>query len=108
MADNKRDYTAENIQVLKGLDAVKRRPGMFIGSIDSRGLHHLLWEVTDNSEDEFLSGFCTKIKVILHKNNSVTVIDNGRGIPTQEHPTEKKSGVEVALTILHSCRQIYN
>ena len=102
MADNKRDYTAENIQVLKGLDAVKRRPGMFIGSIDSRGLHHLLWEVTDNSEDEFLSGFCTKIKVILHKNNSVTVIDNGRGIPTQEHPTEKKSGVEVALTILHA------
>ncbi len=102
MPEKKQEYTAESIQVLSGLEAVRKRSAMYIGSIDSRGLHHLLWEIVDNSEDEYLGGFCTKIKVILHKDNSVTVIDNGRGIPTGIHPTEKKSGVEVALTILHA------
>ncbi len=96
------DYSAASIRVLKGLEACRLRPAMYIGSTDLRGLHHLVFEIIDNSIDEHLAGFCNKIKILFHLNNSVTVIDNGRGIPTDIHPTEKKSGVEIALTVLHA------
>ncbi|MGH7753324.1 MAG: DNA topoisomerase (ATP-hydrolyzing) subunit B [Gemmatimonadales bacterium] len=95
-------YQADSIQVLKGLEAVRRRPAMYIGSVSSRGLHHLVYEVVDNSVDEALAGFCTKIDVTVHPDNAITVIDNGRGIPVDLHKTEKKPGVEVALTMLHA------
>ncbi|HTR20139.1 MAG TPA: DNA topoisomerase (ATP-hydrolyzing) subunit B [Gemmatimonadales bacterium] len=95
-------YQADAIQVLKGLEAVRRRPAMYIGSVSGRGLHHLVYEVVDNSVDEALAGYCTKIDVTIHANNAVTVIDNGRGIPVDLHKTEKKPGVEIALTVLHA------
>ena len=96
------DYQADAIQVLKGLEAVRRRPAMYIGSVSARGLHHLVYEVVDNSVDEALAGYSTRIDVTIHADNSITVVDNGRGIPVDTHKTEKKPGVEVALTVLHA------
>ena len=95
-------YDASNIQVLEGLEAVRMRPAMYIGDTFSRGFHHLVYEVVDNSIDEALAGYCTEVEVIINQNESLTVIDNGRGIPVDIHPKEKKPAVEVALTTLHA------
>ncbi len=99
----KKNYTASDIDVLEGLEAVRMRPSMYIGGVDSKGLHHLLWEVVDNCVDEYLAGYCTEIKVTLHKDGcSCTVGDNGRGIPVDKHKKFKKSALEVILTTLHA------
>ena len=102
MSNNNSNYDADQIQILEGLEAVRKRPGMYIGSTSSKGMHHLVYEIVDNAVDEALAGFCDTISVTINEDNSITVVDNGRGIPVDINKKAGKSALEVVFTILHA------
>lgn len=101
-AQGQSEYSAQNIQILKGLEAVRKRPAMYIGDITTRGLHHLVYEIVDNSIDEAMAGYASVVEVIINKDESISVSDNGRGIPVDIHKETKQSALEVIMTVLHA------